>query len=44
MTCEECKNNKICDGAADSNKKAIKLIIAIAKENGKECPVYKWRK
>lgn len=43
MACKECTKNKVCRGATDSDKKSIKLIIAIAKKNNKECPIYKWR-
>lgn len=43
MACKECKNNKICNGAIDKYKESIRLIIAIAKKNNRECPIYKWR-
>lgn len=43
MTCKECENKKICSGATNADKEAIKLIIKIAEKRGKKCPVYKWR-
>ncbi len=42
MACKDCVKNKTCKGAIDSDRKGIKLIIAIAKKNNKECSVYKW--